>query len=237
MGLELPKKKRPVTKELGGQSILIYGPHGVGKTVFANELTDSTLFIATEEGQGFIECYHESCGSWKKYLSILEALESGQAKQYQAFAVDTIDALYMHCSYYVGKKHGFEHASEEDWGKGYQLIREEFQRGLNRLLELGKGVIMISHAQDREVKTRVMTITKTMPTMPGSARRVILPLVSVIIFAGFKWVKDEKTGEKIEKRVAIMKPSENLEAKDRTGRLPEVMPLRASKFIKAYRGE
>lgn len=237
MGLKLPTKKRPVTRDLGGQSILIYGPHGVGKTTFANELTDSTLFLATEEGQGFIECYHEGCHSWKKYLAILEALKEGQADQYKAFAVDTVDALYMLCAQYIGQKHGFDHASDEDWGKGYQLIREEFDRGLNQLLALGKGVVLISHSQDREVKTRVLTITKTMPTMPGSARRVILPLVSVIIYAGFKWVKDEKTGEKIEKRVAIMKPSENLEAKDRTGRLPEVMPLKAKLFVKAYKGE
>lgn len=235
--MELPTKKRPVTRELGGQSILIYGPQGVGKTTFANELTDSTLFIATEEGQGFIECFHESCGTWKKYMNILDALADGQADRYKAFAVDTVDALYMHCSQYVGKKHGFDHASDEDWGKGYQLIREEFQRGLNKLLSFNKGVILISHSQDREVKTRVMTITKTMPTMPGSARRVILPLVSVIIYAGFSWVKDKETGEKVERRVAIMKPSETLEAKDRTGRLPEVMPLSAKKFAKAYRGE
>jgi DNA polymerase III delta prime subunit len=236
MGIELPKKKRPVTKDLGGQSILLYGPHGIGKTTFANELTESTLFIATEEGQSFLECYHQSCQTWKQYLEILEALRDSEDR-YKAFAVDTVDNLYNHCAYFVGKKHGFDHASDEDWGKGYQLIREEFQRGLNRLLSFNKGVVLISHSQDREIKTRVSTITKTMPTMPGSARRVILPLVSVIIYAGFKWVKDEKTGEKIEKRVAIMKPSETLEAKDRTGRLPEVLPLRAARFIKAYRGE
>lgn len=236
MTIELPDKKRPVTKDLGGQSILLYGPPGVGKTTFANELTDSTLFIATEEGQGFIECYHESCPTWKKYIDIIGALKDGQAKKYKAFAVDTADQLYEHCMEYVGKKHGFDYPAEDDFGKEWKLVRKEFQRGLNELLTIGRGSILISHSQDREVTTRSSKITKTMPTLPGSARKVILPLVSVIIYAGFKWVKGED-GEKVEKRMAIMKPSENLEAKDRTGRMPDVMPFRASKFIKAYRGE
>lgn len=236
MSVELPTKKRPVTKDLGGQSILLYGPPGVGKTTFANELTDSTLFIATEEGQGFIECYHQSCPNWKTYIDIISELKGSKADRYKAFAVDTADQLYEHCMEYVGKKHGFDYPAEDDFGKEWKLVRKEFQRGLNELLTLGKGSVLISHSQDREVTTRTAKITKTMPTLPGSARKVILPLVSVIIYAGFKWVKDE-AGDKVEKRMAIMKPSENLEAKDRTGRLPEVMPFRASKFIKAYRGE
>lgn len=235
--MELPTKKRPVTKELGGQSILIYGPPKVGKTTFANELTDSTLFIATEEGQSFIECFHQSCPDWKTYQEIVRELAGKAGDRYKAFAVDTVDAMYNYCADYVGKKHGFDHASDEEWGKGWQLIKEEFQRGLNRLLALGKGVILISHSQDREVKTRVLTLTKTMPTLSGSARKVVLPLVSVIIYAGFEWVKDKETGEKVERRVAIMKPAETLEAGDRTGRLPGVMPLSAKKFIRAYRGE
>jgi DNA polymerase III delta prime subunit len=234
MAIELPSKKRPVSKELGGQSILIYGSPGVGKTTFANELTDS---IATEEGQGFIECFHQSCRTWEDYKDILAELKGKKGGLYKAVAVDTVDALYTQCAKHVGKKHGFDHASDEEWGKGWELIRNEFDEGLNRLLALGKGTVFISHDQTKDVKTRVMTISKTMPTLSGSARKVVLPLVSVIIYAGFSWVKDEQGTGKRERRVAIMKPSENLEAKDRTGRLPEMMPLRAAKFIKAYRGE
>lgn len=237
MTIELPSKKRPVTKELGGQSILIYGPPGVGKTTFANDLTDSTLFIATEEGQGFIECFHQSCRAWVDFIDIIRELKGKAGERYKAFAIDTADMLYEQCMEHVGKKHGFTYPAEDDFGKEWKLVRSEFQRGLNQILGLNRGVILISHSQDRTIKTRTSEITKTMPTLPGSARKVIIPLVSVIIYAGFKWVKDKETGEKYEQRRAIMVPSETLEAKDRTGRLPESMPLRASKFIKAYRGE
>lgn len=235
MTIELPTKKRPVSRDLGKQAIFLYGPPGVGKTTFANGFPE-TLFLATEEGQGFIECYHQAVGSWKDFCESVTELKGKGGKRFQTIAIDTVDMLWKHCMEYIGKKHGFEHPSDEDYGKGYELISDEFRRWINRLLSLGKGVIMISHSKDETVKTRVMEITKTMPTIPKSARKIVLPLASVIIYAGFRWKKNPKTGEKVEKRVAIMQPSETLEAKDRTGRFPRhPMPLRAHKFIEAFK--
>lgn len=236
MSVKLPEKRRPVSRELGGQSILLYGPPGVGKTTFASQFPD-VLFLGTEDGQRHVEAYVKDVRNWKTFTETIELLKEEKTDRYKTIAIDTVDLLWTYCAEYIGKKHGFDHPSDEDWGKGYQLIRDEFQRQVNRLCGLGYGVIMISHSQDREVKTRVLTLTKTMPTLSGSARRVILPMVSIIIYAGFKYIKDKTTGEKTEQRVAIMAPSENLEAKDRTGRLPEIMKLSAKKFIQAYKGE
>lgn len=233
MAMEIPTERRPVSRELGGQSILIYGPPKVGKTTWANGFPE-TLFESTEDGQRFIDCYPTEVRSWEEHREFISELKGKKGRRFKTIAVDTVDMLWTYCCEYVGKKHGFDHPSDEDYGKGYQMIKDEFRKGLNRLLALGKGVILISHAMDREVKTRVLSITKTMPTLPKSARDIVLPLVSVIVYAGFKVVKNAE-GERVEKRVAICRPSEVLEAGDRTGRLPGVMPLRAKKFLEAYR--
>lgn len=235
MTVKLPTKKRPINLDLGGQFILIYGPEGVGKTTWANGFPD-TLFFATEDGQRFLELLHMPINSWQDFLDAYQLLRKKKArKRYKTFAIDTIDNLWNFCVEHVGKKHGFTHPSEEKWGKGYDLIKSEFTRGMVRLANLGTGIILVSHAQDREVKTRTLTLTKTMPTLPNQARRVIMPMASVIIYASFKTVKDKETGETKEIRVAITKPTESTEAKDRTGRLPPSMPLRAKRFIKAFK--
>jgi len=221
---------------LAGQFILIYGPPGVGKTTFANEMGD-TLFLAPEDGQRFLEVYYVGINSWQDFIDSIKQLKAKpkRAKRFKTIAVDTIDNLYAHCAYYVGKKLGFEHPSDEDWGKGYEAIREELRRGLNALASLHKGIVLISHSQDREVKTRTITLTKTMPTLARTAAKIIFPMCSVIIYAAFKNFKDKETGEVVQKHVAYMKPTEHYEAKDRTGRLPEVLPLRARKFLSAYK--
>jgi hypothetical protein len=72
------------------------------------------------------------------------------------------------------------------------------------------------------------TITKTISTLPDRARKIVIPLVSVIGCIDFKTVKmkDEATGKVsfTKKRVISFEPSEFLEAGDRDGYLPKEVP-------------
>jgi hypothetical protein len=74
-----------------------------------------------------------------------------------------------------------------------------------------------------------------MPTITGSCRKVIIPLVDIIACCGFDIIDEGE--ETVEKRVMIFEPSESMEAGDRTGRLPAKIPLSYKAFKKAFYGQ
>jgi hypothetical protein len=95
------------------------------------------------------------------------------------------------------------------------------------------GLILISHAVDKTIETRTGEFTKTQPSLPDRARNVVLGLVDIILFAETVARKDTE-GNIVIDRVLRTKPHPTYEAGDRTGRLPEVLPLDYGAFVKAF---
>jgi hypothetical protein len=139
--------------------------------------------------------------------------------------------LFKACSEYVRKKNNIQHESDLEWGKGWQLVKDEFSRALTKLSLLPFGLVMISHADMIEIKTRTAKITKAVPTLQKSAREIVLGMSDIILYA--EATITEKDGEI---RILRTKPSENWEAGDRTGRLPAVLPLEFKAFYNAFYG-
>ncbi len=213
-------------------SILLYGQPKIGKSTFAS-LFEDPLFISTEPGLKFLKARKVEVRDWPTYLAVVKMLESGK-HSCGVLVLDTVDNAFKFCFDYICNKKGFEHPSDEEWGKGWEAVHDEFFRGIMRLANLGVGIIFVSHETKRDVVSRSLTITKTMPTLPKTGWRVIDPLVDLILYLGFDTVRDPKTKRFKERRVIITKPSENLEAGDRLARLPERMPLDINIFKKHF---
>jgi len=145
--------------------------------------------------------------------------------------IDTVDNLYKACSEHVKKKNNIQHESDLDWGKGWQLVADEFTRAITKLSLLPYGLVMISHAEYVEIKTRTATITKAVPTLPKGARKAALNMADVILYAESVVTDDGEV------RIMRTKPSENWEAGDRTGRLPATLPLEYADLYSAFYGE
>ena len=121
-------------------------------------------------------------------------------------------------------------------GKGWALVKNEWHRVLTRLASLPYGLILISHAVDKTVETRTGEFTKTQPSLPDRARNVVLGLVDIILFAETVARKDAD-GNIVINRVLRTKPHPTYEAGDRTGRLPDVLPLDYSAFVKEFEAQ
>jgi hypothetical protein len=86
---------------------------------------------------------------------------------------------------------------------------------------------------DKRMETRTGEYVKTVPSLPDRARSTVLGLVDMILYADTA-VKKDATGKQVIERVIRTKPHPTFEAGDRTGRLPEVLPLDFDAFKKAF---
>lgn len=229
--MPLPTAKTPIKTDIHDLTVLLYGPAKIGKSTFCSQ-ADSAVFLATEPGLNTLEVYQQPVTKWEELLAACLELAAG-SHPFRTVVIDTVDNAYRMCSEFICKKHKVEHESEMDYGKGFSLVNSEFQRVLTKLSFLPYGLVLVSHSQDKEVETRTGKIIKSIPTLPEKARRIVLGLVDVILYADLETVSNGD-GKATTRRVLRTKPSPNYEAGDRTGRLPEVIDLSFAKFAECF---
>lgn len=212
-------------------TILVYGPSKIGKSTWCSN-AEGALFLATEPGLNALEVFQTPILNWDDLLQACSEIAEGK-HDFKTIVIDTIDNAYKMCSDYVCKKFKIEHESDLGYGKGYALINNEFQRVINKLAFLPFGLIMISHSQDRDIETRTGKHTRIVPTIPEKARKIVTGMVDLILFCDLE-MRPGEDGKPVWHRVMRTKPSPNYDAGDRTGKLPEVIPLDFSAFVKYF---
>ncbi|HEY3416411.1 MAG TPA: ATP-binding protein [Armatimonadota bacterium] len=227
----LPSAKTPPKQDLADLSVLVYGRPKSGKSSFCSH-ADGALFLATEAGLNHLETYQVPISSWDELLDACAEIAAGN-HPFRTIILDTVDNAYRYCSDYVCRKHHVDHESDLSYGKGYSLVSNEFTRVLTKLSLLPHGFYLVSHAQDVEIETRSGKHLRTVPTLPEKARKVVLGLVDMILFVDFEPYVDAQ-GETQFRRVIRTKPTNTYEAGDRTGRLPDTLPLDYPAFLEAF---
>jgi hypothetical protein len=231
MTMTLPTEpSKPVT-ELGKQTILLYSAPKLGKSTFASRFPEA-LFFECEPGLSHLEVFKVPTYKWEDFLEVCKLVAKGDHK-FKTIVIDTVDNAFKMCSEYVCAKHGIEYEGDMGHGKGWTLVKNEWHRVLTRLASLPYGLILISHAVDKTIETRTGEYTKTTPSLPDRARNVVLGLVDIILF-GDSIAKKDAAGNVVIERVLRTKPHPTYEAGDRTGRLPELLPLDYTAFNTAF---
>jgi hypothetical protein len=232
--LPLPTEKTKPTLGVENLKAVLYGQPKVGKSTFASQLDpDHTLFIATEPGLDGLSVYQTPCRDWGQFREIGADLATGD-HDFKLVVVDTVDELQRMCGSYVieglaGNRTGFVHASDFEYGKGWEAITSEFRLRVAKLCTLGLGVVFISHAKEATKTDRVGREITTISADVGQkgSRQWLLGYVDYILYAAAEQIEDG------DRRVLHTQASETYEAGGRGVPLPDPLPLDALAFRKA----
>lgn len=182
-GLTLPTERSVPSNKLSDFLILLFGEKKIGKTDLTAQFPD-TFHLMTEPGGKAQSIYQRPINNWREFQGYVKLLEKD--KRFRNVTVDTADLLYQYAFDYVAQKEGFDHPSEEAYGKGWKAIRDEFSKWVLRLIATGKGVTFISHATEREIKMRGgEKYDRLQPTMSGQARDILEGLVDLWFYYGY----------------------------------------------------
>jgi hypothetical protein len=185
---ELPTERSVPKTSIGDYIILLFGEKKIGKTMLSAQFPD-TFHVMWEPGGKALEIYQTEFADWETFKRAITKLRSD--KRFKTIVIDTVDLAFKAADAYACAKLAIDDPADEEWGKGWRAIRKEFERQIHRLLSAGKGVIFISHAVEREIKTRRGSSShRLVSTMPRQASEIIEGLVDV--WACFSYDGDER---------------------------------------------
>jgi hypothetical protein len=226
----LPTVKTEPKFDILNLRLFLYGPPKIGKSTFCAGMPDA-VFAATEPGLNNLSVFQAPIASWKDFLQFCGEIAGGK-HQFKTVIIDTIDRLYRLCETHVCESLNIITPEDMNYGKGRAKVNAEFFRVMDRLTSLPYGLVFTSHAVTKEVKTPGGNTDRTIPTLPDKVSQYIISLADVIGFASIRPVMQQDGTTKRE-RVLCTKPHTDFDAGDRTGRLPETLPLSWPAFAAA----
>jgi hypothetical protein len=215
--MKLPTKKTVKQHELTKMNSMIYGVPKIGKSTFASTINggEGVLFCSTEKGYNHLEVYNVDITSWNDFRELGRTLSKDNGG-YKILVIDTVDLLVKQCERYVCQKHGVEHPSDLSFGKGFTLIKDEFITVATAINQMGFSLCFISHAKEREQKTKTQTWTYMDTSLSATWSTLVCGMCDFIFYIHM----DSEGNRKIR-----TKGHKYINSGDRTGKLPEVMPL------------
>ncbi len=204
----LPTEKTDGSRKLEGQTILLHGPSGIGKSTLASEFPDVMFLECAGELDG-LEVFRLPVTSWVEFRGGCAALLEDQAgpKRFKGAVVDTTDALATYVRSASNTKLSIAHESQADWGAGWDAVKNEFVPRMAALSAIPDfGVIWVTHSKTVEIKTRSAAYDRWVPDLPGVIGGPLIKNADLILF--MNWNEEEQ-------RVIYTKPDAYHEAKER----------------------
>lgn len=168
-------KPHEVSRSLRGYTIMFYGAPKTGKTSNAARFPEA-LLLAFEKGYSTIPGVRpQPINTWAEFKKVLKQLKDPAAKEmYSNIIVDTADIAYDLCEEYICNKEGVDSIGDLGYGKGYNEAGKEFDKALRSIPQMGYGLILISHSQDKTFKDENgVEFNQIVPTLANRPRLIV----------------------------------------------------------------
>lgn len=184
--ITLPTEKSKPKENLDEYKLFLYGEKKIGKTSLAARFPNA-LHLFFEPGGSGLSTYSYDVGSWPEFVAIIDLLYLEAGSMYSNVIVDTAGVAYDMCFKYVCEKELMEHPSDRnDFGKSWNLIKDEYSGQIDRLFKCGKGVVILAHAEEAEFKTRNMgNWNRIIPALSKQATEYISATADMNAYYGY----------------------------------------------------
>ena len=229
--------------ELLPPRIMLYGPHGLGKTTFGAG-APNPIFILTEDGLGQIEADHFPLAT--TFSQVQEALASLTGEHdFQTVVIDSLDWLDNLVWEEINTKYD---AKDLAYGKGAVIAADYWRKvldTLNVLRSKGMASILLAHCEIKRFDSpEVEPYERYQPKLQARSSALVQEWCDMVLFTNYKTLvkttdigfnnkvtRGTSTGERImhtNERPAYL-------AKNRYN-LPDQLPLEWSALAEAITG-
>jgi hypothetical protein len=175
-------QQHKVSLDMRGYSVLFYGEPKSGKTTIASKFPQS-LLLAFEKGYNALAGVKaQPINSWAEFLKVLRQLKDEKVKEmFETIIIDTADIAYNYCEKYICANNGVDTVADIPYGKGYGLIGTEFDEKLRSIVQMGYGIVLISHATDKTFTDEAGNqYNKIVPTLDKRANNIVSRMTDII---------------------------------------------------------
>jgi len=181
----LPTTKVKPISSLSDAVSLIYGETKIGKSALAAMFPDQIFFFTERGGRG-MERYEVFIDTWADFVGYVNALKNADEKQFKTVTLDTFDKLYDKCLAHVCADMGIDDPTEEGYGKGWRAVKAAFEKEIDKLVSVGIGVVMISHATEKKFESRNgADYDKIVPSASKQATKLALAMADITLYMGY----------------------------------------------------
>ena len=156
-----------------------------GKTTTAAKFPKA-LLLAFETGYLAIPgIMAQPINKWAEFKQVLKQLKDEKAhEQFSNIIIDTSDIAYDLCEKYVCNQNGVSAINEIPYGQGWSKASKEFDEALRSIPQMGYGLVLISHSQDKTFKDETgEEYNQIVPTLANRPRLIVDRMSDIIGYA------------------------------------------------------
>lgn len=135
--------------------------------------------------------------SWADFKAVCRQLKKPEAKQaYETIVIDTIALAYTLCEKYILQREGVEQIGDIGYGRGWNMLKDEFEGTLRELTNLGYALVFIAHSKNKTTEytdEEGNALSAYAPDIPNACYQICNRMVDIIAYVGVEY--DLKTGK------------------------------------------